>query len=112
MICICGKIGAIIQRSKETNELLQEQLQRKNNKNEGAGLCDLPKGSSMELFADPSPGNRDLYAANEEASGHARLFSNMLESATRDARHYTEAKTNITQKKTKYNEPVSYEVEL
>ena len=101
--------GLIDTKEMEMCELLQEQLQRSNNLNEGAALMELPEGTSMLLLADPSPLNKDSFAAFGVAKRYGRLFSNMMGNATHDNRQYTDATTKSTKRK-KYGLVTPFEV--
>ena len=82
--------------------MLQEQLQRLNNKNEGAGLLNLPKGTVVTLLvADPSDCNFDQFASYGTGKMRARLLSNILSCATHDERQYTSS--TIQAKRAKYS---------
>jgi len=82
--------------------LLQEELQRLNIKNEGAGLLNLPKGTITLLVADPSACNSDQFASYGTGKIRARLLSNILSCATHDERQYTSS-TMPKAKKAKYS---------
>jgi hypothetical protein len=69
--------------------LLQEQVQRRNNMHEGAGLCEISEGSCLLLFADASAINNDTFSSYGLPSTQKPKFSELLASATRDVRQYT-----------------------
>ena len=89
----------------ELQLLLQEQVQRRNNVNEGAGLCEISPGSCLLLFADASAINSDTFTGYGLKDEHKRKFSDLLASATHDDRQYTKA-TRVMKKK-KYNSSVT-----
>lgn len=74
--------------AKELGELLQEQLQRTNNKHEGALLMTVPKGTITMLVADPSPILADGFSSHGVGKARARLFSDLLGQASHDCRQY------------------------
>lgn len=88
-------------KAKELGELLQEQLQRTNNKNEGALLMTVPKGTVTMLVADPSPILADGFSSHGVGKERARLFSDLLGHASHDSRQYTK-KTKSRAKQLKY----------
>ena len=83
-------------------ELLQEQVQRRNNASDGAGLCAISPGSCLLLFADASAINNDTFTGFGLAPDLKRNFSDLMASATHDERQYT-SETRVTKKK-KYKE--------
>lgn len=81
--------------------LLQEDLQRRNNANDGSALCHVSDGSTLLAFADPSAIGRDTISLFGVASGRKREFSKLLGAATHDSRQYTPETT--CSKKSKYD---------
>lgn len=102
LLHICTFNTELIQaKAKELGDLLQEELQRRNNKNEGELLKSVPKGTVTLLVADPSAIKADGFSSHGVAKGRARLFSDLMGSASHDCRQYT-AKTKHNPKPMKY----------
>lgn len=104
------KTDSIEKKARELCELLQEELQRKNNEFEGLALTEIPQGTSIFLVADPSALNKDSFLGEGVAYSKGRLFSSLLAAATHDDRQYSDD-TRATRKKKKYDMPTSVESE-
>lgn len=81
--------------------MLQEQLQRRNNENEGANLMTIPMGTVTMLVADPSATQADGFLSYGVGKSKARLFSDLMGQASHDCRQYT-ANTKESSKHMKY----------
>lgn len=84
-------------------DYLQEELQRRNNLDNGSGLCKISAGSTITMFADPSALNRDKYFGTGVTIEQKSAFSKLLASATHDKRQYTS--DTYALKKSKYTKP-------